>query len=434
MLFAMETGTLDGLHGASAYWQVPRLRSDQRWLAGVAAAIAGEIGLSALWIRLVFVLLTLSGGAGLALYAGAWLWFTYYARRHPGVTYLPVPKAANPARRALGVALVAAGLLWLSRRWLASGVGDAALWPVAVASFGMLLAWSSGKVDWSAPHELLRAAGGLLLVAAGVIAFIVLNFSLAVAPKALLIATAVLSGVVLIVAPWLWRAASQVSEERLKRTRADERAELAAHLHDSVLQTLSLIQRHADDKQATVNLARRQERELRDWLYARSEPGAARSFRAALSELGAEVEQRHGTTVEVVVVGDAPLDERLQSALAAAREALVNAARHSAAPRVDVYGELTPERLEIFVRDTGRGFERQHVPADRRGLRESVLGRMERAGGSASIVSAPGQGCEVALVLPRAPAATRPVATRPTATGAAATPPATTPLATTENT
>src|SRR6185436_9868289 len=169
--------------------------------------------------------------------------------------------------------------LTLSRHFLSSGVGGAALWPVSVASFGMLLAWSSGKVDWSAPYELMRAAGGLLLVAAGVIGFIALNFSLSVAPQALLIATAVLSTVVLIVAPWLWRAASQVREERIERTRADERAELAAHLHDSVLQTLSLIQRNADDKQATVNLARRQERELREWLYGRRR-GAARGAAA----------------------------------------------------------------------------------------------------------------------------------------------------------
>ena len=391
--------------GAPVYWQVPRLRSDQRWLGGVAAAVACELGLGAIWIRLVFVLLTLSGGAGLALYASAWLWFTYYARRHPGTPYLPVPKAANPARRALGVAFVALGLLWLSRHFLASGVDGAALWPVAVASFGMLLAWSSGKVDWSAPYELIRAAGGLLLVAAGVIGFIALNFSLSVAPRALLIATAVLSTVVLIVAPWLWRAASQVREERVERTRADERAELAAHLHDSVLQTLSLIQRHADDKQATVNLARRQERELREWLYGRNRAGttqkAQRSLRDALIDLGAEVEELHAVPVEVVVVGDAPLDERLQAALAAAREAMVNAARHSGAPRVDVYGELSSERLEIFVRDTGQGFELRSVPADRHGLSESVRGRMERAGGSASIVSAPGQGCEVALLLPR---------------------------------
>jgi len=399
----METSLTED--GAPAYWQVPRLRADQRWLGGVAAALASEIGVGALWIRLVFVLLTLSGGAGLVVYASAWLWFTYYARRHPSARYVPVPKAENPARRALGVVFVALGLLWLSRHFLPSGVGGAALWPVSVASFGMLLAWSSGKVDWSAPYELMRAAGGLLLVAAGVIGFIALNFSLSVAPQALLIATAVLSTVVLIVAPWLWRAASQVREERIERTRADERAELAAHLHDSVLQTLSLIQRNADDKQATVNLARRQERELREWLYGRSRGASAqteRSFRDALLQLGAEVEELHAVPVEVVVVGDTQLDERMQSALAAAREALVNAARHSGAPRVDVYGELSAERLEIFVRDTGQGFDRSQVPDDRRGLSDSVLGRMERAGGSASIVSAPGQGCEVALLLPLA--------------------------------
>jgi signal transduction histidine kinase len=302
--------------------------------------------------------------------------------------------------------LIAAGLLALSRRWLPSSVDDTALWPVAVASFGMLLAWSSGKVDWSAPYELMRAAGGLLLVAAGVIGFIVLNFSVGVAPRALLIATAVLSGVVLIVAPWLWRAASQVSRERLERTRADERAELAAHLHDSVLQTLSLIQRNADDKQATIQLARRQERELREWLYGRSAAGSERSLRAALTRLGAEVEELHGVPVEVVVVGDAPIDERVQSALGAAREALMNAARHSGAPRVDVYGEVEGPLLEIFVRDKGRGFDEQQVPEDRRGLRESVRGRMARAGGSARVSSTPGQGCEVALALPlRAPEA-----------------------------
>jgi signal transduction histidine kinase len=105
--------------------------------------------------------------------------------------------------------------------------------------------------------------------------------------------------------------------------------------------------------------------------------------------------------VEVVVVGDGPLDGRASAALGAAREALVNAARHSGAPRVDMYGELGPERLEIFVRDTGRGFERANVPEDRRGLLESIVGRMDRAGGSASISSAPGKGCEVALLLPR---------------------------------
>jgi signal transduction histidine kinase len=285
---------------------------------------------------------------------------------------------------------------------------------VALAAFGMLLAWSSGRVDWSAPNELARAVGGLVLVAAGIIGFVASNFSSAVTSRALLIATAVLAIVVLIVAPWLWRAASQVMEERLKRTRADERAELAAHLHDSVLQTLSLIQQSADDRNVTVNLARRQERELREWLFGsapfldRNAPGASaargRQFRAALAEVCAEVERLHRVPVEVVVVGEGILDERSSAGLAAAREAIVNAARHSGAARVDVYGEMAAERLEIFVRDTGRGFDPGTVSADRRGLRESVMRRMERAGGSVHVLSSPGQGCEVSLFLSREPA------------------------------
>jgi signal transduction histidine kinase len=248
---------------------------------------------------------------------------------------------------------------------------------------------------------LVRAVGGLGLVAVGVIGFIALNFGLAVAPKALLISTAVLAAVVLIVAPWLWRAASQVSEERLKRTRADERAEVAAHLHDSVLQTLSLIQRNADDRAATVSLARRQERELRDWLFGRAAQGKGQEFKAALGELAGSVEELHGVPVEVVVVGDGPLDERMATTLAATREAIVNAAKHSGAARVDVFAELGADQLEVFVRDTGRGFDPNAVPEDRRGLAESVVRRMQRAGGSASVTSEPGRGTEVVLELPR---------------------------------
>jgi signal transduction histidine kinase len=380
---------------------MPRLCSRERWLAGVARANAGELGVAPVWIRIAFVLLTLSGGVGLALYAGAWLSFTYYERRHPQRHYQPVPKGRTPRHRALGVASIVLGLLLLCEKTLAGGVGDASLWPVAVAAFGMLLAWSSGKVDFAAPFELIRAVGGLALVAAGVIGFIALNFGAAAAPKALLVSTLVLSGVVLVVAPWLWRAASQVSEARLERLRQAERAEVAAHLHDSVLQTLSLIQRSAGDRAATLRLARRQERELREWLFGNGRAGKKSDFRAALTQLCGEVDALHGVPVEVVIVGDAALDEGLRAVLAAAREAMVNAAKHSGAARVDIYAEVGPSSLELFVRDTGRGFNPQAVPVDRRGVSESIVGRMSRTGGHANIGSAPGRGTEVALVLPR---------------------------------
>lgn len=386
---------------APPLWQMPRLRARERWLAGVASAIAVELGVPPVLIRIAFVLLTLSGGVGFALYAAAWLSFTYHERRHPGQPYHPVPKGRSPRHRLIGVAAIVLGVVLFSKRALAIGVGDAALWPVAMSVFGMLLAWSSGKVDFAAPFELLRAVGGLVLVAAGVIGFIALNFGASAAPKALLIATAVLSLVVLVVAPWLWRAASQMSDARQERLRQTERAEVAAHLHDSVLQTLSLIQRSAGDRSATLGLARRQERELREWLFGATGPGKQRDFRAALSALAGEVESLHGVPIEVVIVGDAALDEGLGAALAAAREAMVNAAKHSGAARVDVYAELGPSVLELFVRDTGSGFDPLAVSNDRRGVRESIEGRMARAGGHANVRSASGQGTEVALVLPR---------------------------------
>jgi signal transduction histidine kinase len=390
---------------APALWQVPRIRSRDRWLAGVASAIAAELGVYPLVVRLSFVLLTLSGGIGLALYAGAWLWFTYHERRHPKRLYEPVAKGRSASHRLMGVASVVAGFVIASNRLMlgsdVAGVSEAELWPVGVAAFGMMLAWSSGKVDWAAPFELLRAVGGLALVAVGVIGFIALNFGAAAAPKAFLVATLVLSLVVVVVAPWLWRAASQVSEARLERLRANERAEVAAHLHDSVLQTLSLIQRSAGDRAATLGLARRQERELRDWLFGRGPTNGTENLRTALTALAGEVETAHGVPMEVVVVGDGPLNEPRSATLAAAREAMVNAARHSGAARVDVFAELGAAGLEVFVRDTGRGFDPAALPSDRHGVSESIIGRMLRAGGRASVSSEPGRGTEVALVLPK---------------------------------
>ncbi len=387
-------------------WQVPRLDPRRRWLAGVAAALAVELGVETLWLRVAFVLLTSASGLGIAMYAASWLWLARHQRRLEGRPYRPVPKGASAAKAAVGVVSITLGLYLAAESALPAPEGDIAVWPVVISAFGMLLAWSSDRVDWAAPQEWLRAVGGLLLVAVGVVAFIGANLSSAATPAALWITLAVLSGVVLIVAPWLWRAASQVSSERLQRLRADERAEVAAHLHDSVLQTLSLIQRNADDRDATSRLARRQERELRNWLYGRkARAGEPRQFRDALTEVAAEVEEWHGLPIEVVAVGNATVDARVEAALAAAKEAMVNACKHSGAKRVDVFGEArerasgAADDLEIYVRDKGCGFDPSHVDADRRGIAESIRRRMLRAGGTVDISSSPGQGTEVSLRL-----------------------------------
>jgi signal transduction histidine kinase len=200
-----------------------------------------------------------------------------------------------------------------------------------------------------------------------------------------------------IFAPWIIRLARSLTQERSERIRSQERAEVAAHLHDSVLQTLALVQKRADDPRAVAQLARRQERELRSWLFDRTQ-GEEGNLRAALEHAAAEVEEQHGANVDVVAVGDRPLDDRTSALVAAAREAMVNAARHGGGT-VSVYAEADDGRAQVFVRDRGAGFDPATVPPDRKGIQESIVGRMERHGGHATIHAQPGQGTEVELTL-----------------------------------
>jgi signal transduction histidine kinase len=207
---------------------------------------------------------------------------------------------------------------------------------------------------------------------------------------------AVLGALLLVLGPWAWR----LSGERTERIRLAERAEIAARIHDSVLQTLALVQRDADDPARVRAAARRQERELRRWLYG-SGYGDAAGFDDALAEAAADVEEAHAIRVGVASSGDAPLDDRLAQLVLAAREAMVNAAKHSGVADIAVYAEVGPEEVSLFVRDRGVGFERGAVASDRRGLAESIEARLQRAGGSATITSVPGEGTEIELRLPR---------------------------------
>ena len=178
---------------------------------------------------------------------------------------------------------------------------------------------------------------------------------------------------------------------------------MAARVHDSVLQTLTLIQRHADEPKRVASLARRQERELRSWLYG---SGAATSdtLAGAIAEAAAEIEETHDVRVELASSGDCPLDDEVRAVVLAAREAMQNAAKFSGVEEISVYAEAFDGEISVFVRDRGAGFDRSQVPADRRGIVESIEGRMTRAGGSATLTSSPGNGTEVELTLPRRPA------------------------------
>ena len=248
------------------------------------------------------------------------------------------------------------------------------------------------------PVSLPRLTVGTLLIMAGGGVFLAANASVSAAGNMLLAMAVALVGLALLTGPWIWRMANQVMEERASRVRADARAEVAAHLHDSVLQTLALIQR-AGEPRGMAALARNQERDLRSWLFGRAPDAAETRLREAVDDMAARVEVQHRVRVEAITVGDAPLDERLRALVAAAGEATANAARHSGAETVSVYVEVEDGAVTAFIRDQGRGFDPATVPADRRGITDSIVGRLARHGGTASVTSGPG-GTEVALRLP----------------------------------
>jgi len=287
---------------------------------------------------------------------------------------------------------------------------DAVVWPLVLVTAGGALLWrprrpaaaAGAPAPAATPAGLYRGGFGIALVIGA--ALLVLQYAGALGGLRDVVLGFVVVGISLglILAPFLWRLGRSLAAERAERIRSQERAELAAHLHDSVLQTLALVRKRAHEPRAVAQLARRQERELRAWLWepAAQAPGA--SVAASLKAAAVEVEDAHGVPVEVVTVGDAPLDDGAAALVAAAREALTNAAKFAGeAGPVALYAEFAPHRLQAFVRDRGPGFSVEEVPDDRRGVRESIVGRMARHGGRATIGPAPGGGTEVELCLER---------------------------------
>jgi signal transduction histidine kinase len=248
--------------------------------------------------------------------------------------------------------------------------------------------------------RLSKAGFALGIVLGAALVYLWANGSLELAGKIALAALVVATSLILISAPFWVGMVRRLGAERVARARADERSEVAAHLHDSVLQTLVLMQKRADDPEQVARLARRQERELRDWLTdtepSRPDERLADALRAAV----AEIEDSHGTPIEAVVVGDTPLDEGLEALVAASREALTNSAKFASdGGPVRLYAEIEDGSARIFIDDRGPGFDPGAIPNDRHGVRESIIGRMERHGGKAEIRSEPGDGTEVELTM-----------------------------------
>jgi signal transduction histidine kinase len=342
---------------------------DERVIAGVCAGIAQALAVDVTLVRLVFTLLALAGGAGIVLYFALWVygskgkvWLTALLVLFAGSLLLHAVGLSD--RSVLGIALVAGGLAFAWRR-------GGSFRPDAALSYGGLIVAGAGAV-------LLLESGG--------------------ARTTVLAPGAIAGALLLIAGPWLWRLALERDAERAARIRSDERSEVAARVHDSVLQTLALIQRHAQEPRRVASLARRQERELRGWLYGDRPLGDQSSLVASLSAVAADIEELHGVRVELASAGDAAAEEPL---VLAAREAMTNAAKFAGVEEIDVYVDVEDDVVSVFVRDRGRGFDRASVPKDRRGIAESIEGRLARAGGKAVISAAPGGGTEVELRLPR---------------------------------
>jgi signal transduction histidine kinase len=362
----------------------------------VCAGLAEHLGLDVLVVRLAFAVL-IAAGVGVVAYVALWL--------------LVPPRDEPQGRRELGQLVAYAALVGVLCLFTwGAGALNWAVWPVVAGGIGVGIIWQQADPErrrrWvrNTQGMWLRSVIGTLLVAGGLIAFLAQKVHPGQAGQVLLGSAVMLTGVAIVLAPWLLRLWRDLDTERRERIRSQERAEVAAHVHDSVLHTLTLIQRSAHDPREVQRLARAQERDLRAWLY---EPraDAEQHLAAAVRKAAAEVEDHHGQPIEVVCVGDCPLDEPLGAMLQAAREAMVNAAKYAHGEPGDqslsVYAEVAGNDVSIFVRDRGKGFDLDAVPHDRMGLRESIIGRMERNGGKAEIRTAPGEGTEVRLEMRR---------------------------------
>jgi signal transduction histidine kinase/phage shock protein PspC (stress-responsive transcriptional regulator) len=384
---------------------------DRALLGGVCAGLSERMGVEVLVVRVLAVMAATVGGLGVAVYALAWALIP----ASPGSARSRRPGAWRQAP--LIVLTVAA--LFAGVHLAGSHVGEG-LWPLVLGACGMALLWRPAvALDGALPKRRSTVrdylnrpaqvgaprliAGGLFVAfgAAALLHAVGVQHSLGKAIWAVAIIGMILG---LVVSPWVMRLGSSLSFERAARIREQERAEVAAHLHDSVLQTLALIQKRAGDPREVAGLARRQERELRSWLLKRPGEAEQDSVAGALEHAAAEVEELHGVPIEVVTVGDAPLNGGLEALVQATREAMTNAAKFAGSERVDLYAEVEDGRVKVFVRDRGVGFDLDAIPADRRGVRDSIIARMERHHGRATVKSSVGAGTEVELAMERADA------------------------------
>jgi signal transduction histidine kinase len=403
-----------------------RRTRDNQYLAGVCGGIGERLGIDPTVVRVIAVLLVLGAGTGLLVYIAAWLIMTRQGEDRSIARRITSDPGEMRLAMVVGTLVIAVIVLVA-----ASGLPGASnlAWPVAISAAGLLFVWRGSSADerselrhvfgqvplaaeltsGSRRASVIRIVLGVGLVAIGLggLGGLVTTRSTWVATRGFLGVLAVIVGFAIVFGPTWLRTVRSLTEERRERVRSQERADMAAHVHDSVLQTLALIQKAAGDPREVSRLARAQERELRSWLFEDRPPGSfddgATTVAVATAIIEQEVEDDHGVDVDAVVVGDCPLTDDLQSLLAAGREAAVNAAKWSGATTISLFVEVEPNSVSLFVHDRGCGFDPDTVPDDRRGITDSIRERMTRHGGTAVIRSTPGKGTEVELVMARQP-------------------------------
>ena len=377
--------------------------NEDRIVAGLAAGFGLRLGVPIVFARAAFVSLTLAGGFGIICYLAGWL--TTPDEREYG----SMIEAEHPPSTAqkFGLALIFYAVL-LALQAVGLWFGPI-VWPAILVIFGAALIWDRAGVE--SRRRLTRLARpadngtrrsktqiffGAALMAVGIVVVLASLDSIQSLGPAAIAVLLTAAGFMLLFGPWIWGLFEELTDERRARIRSEERAAMAAHLHDSVLQTLAMIQR-SDDPQRMTTLARAQERDLRAWLFDPAGVDKAGTVGEGITGAAAKVEAAFDVPVEVVVVGDRPIDNAADTLVAAAAEAMANAAEHSGARTISVYVECTEDAVEAWVTDLGSGFDPDAVPDDRKGISESILARMTRAGGQANVISTPGEGSEVHL-------------------------------------
>ena len=396
-----------------------------RWLTGACKGIALHLGISVMWVRLAFIALTCLYGAGIIAYVFLWIFMpagdpqAVASAEHIPVEQAPLARGNQPTQagvedtavsaeslseaiqRAPKPALVAlAGFVLPTIGLLLVGTGadSQLIIPLLLGLAGIALAWMNLSPNGT---QLLSMLGGIALIFIGWAIYVsnVTYVGWGTSPRRIMLSGFIMIAcIVLAVMPWANAMLQRLSREQALKEREEERADMTAHLHDGVLQTLALIQLHFEDPSTVFTLARGQERELREWLY-QERSTSDRSVSAGLKQIAAEVEDEHGKPIEVVTVGDAHPSAQTDALLDATRQALVNAVTHGSEP-VSLYCEATDTTVEVFVRDHGEGFDIDAIPPDRLGIRESIIGRIKRRGGTVEIVSRAGWGTEVRMHMP----------------------------------